>query len=310
MSNITAFHQNRNVLVVDDNMEITLAISRLLSKRYSMFTANSADECRSLLNKREYAVVILDFDLGEETTDGISLSQEVIKFNPYSQIILLTGNLAYDTVKRALNEGNINQFLNKPVETKELIEHVEGSLATYHDKIKITNLLKNPEDLNKIQYFMNDILTQIQSKGDADCVLQGVFIAYDSVPIYSRIKEDLLEQSKEKQLEDGDFSNLFSSFLSALVTLGSEAFINMKGQQLLGFKFQNYHFVFKFNELFQFTYLFHLQNAELEDFEDEITTIHQKILSHILDLQPKRYKALQDKFLDNLIDSYFIITTS
>lgn len=303
MRSIAPFH-NDQVLVVDDNVEITQSISLLLGKRYKIFTANCTQEAIDLLEKNKFSVIILDFDLGEGEKDGVSLSNIVKEHNPFSNIILLTGNLEYNTIKRALNEGKINHFLNKPIIAKELMKQVEVSIEKYKESIKVTNLLKNPGDMEKIQLFVTDILKQEPNmKISTNVELQGVFIAYDSVPIFSKLKNNIIENPTTSSSSD-DFGSLFSSFLSALVTLGTEAFINKEGQHLNGFKFQNYNFIFKFEEKFQFTYLVHTGSSQELEF-DEIDILHRKIEAYIRRIQPKKYKAIQDDLLDTMIYLYF-----
>ncbi len=295
-----------NVLIVDDNVDITQSISLILGKNYDVFTANNTHDAEALLENKEFATIILDFDLKEGEKDGVRLSNKVNKFNPFSPIILLTGNLEYDTIKRALNEGKINHFLNKPIIAKELINQVEVSIDKYKESLKVTSLLKSPSDMKKIQLFVTDILKQdhnVEHTGNIE--LQGVFIAFESIPIFSKLKQNILENPTHNTTGDNEFGSLFSSFLSALVTLGSEAFINQKGQQLNGFKFQNYNFIFKFEGKFQFTYLIHSnENLEAIEFE-EIDNLHKKIESYIQRIKPKKYKIIQDDLLSTMIDLYF-----
>lgn len=296
-----------SVLVVDDNIEITQAISLLLGREFNVYAANTVADTKKQLRLMEYSVIILDFDLDEEHEDGVTLSNLVKQYNPFSHIILLTGNLEYNTIKRALNEGKIDYFLNKPIVSADLHDRVNQAITAYKERVKVTEILHSPNNLEKIQYFITDILAQNQQH-KTDVELIGLFIAQDSIPIYSKINQNFIDGSLDSQLHANDLTTLFSSFLSALVTLGQEAFSDKDSKVMNGFNLQNHYFIFRFQGNFQYTYHIHsIEDVEISKLYKLLDDLHSSVEKRITELKPKRYIVLSDKTLDKLVSSYTLI---
>lgn len=101
-----------DVLIVDDEENSLAALKRRLGKLWSVHCATSADEGLSILEKHRCAIVISDFHM--PLKDGIEFFTHLHQTHPDTIRIMLTGDVDRTTVIRAVNQGHIFRFLNKP----------------------------------------------------------------------------------------------------------------------------------------------------------------------------------------------------
>ncbi len=115
------------ILLVDDSQSILNALKRLLqSEGYEVFTALSASEALSMLQKIELDVLITDEGMPGAT--GTDLLMTI--HNQFKDLvkIMLTGTTDINVFKSAINCGYICKFFNKPWDDNELLESIKQSL--------------------------------------------------------------------------------------------------------------------------------------------------------------------------------------
>lgn len=154
----------KTILVVEDdflNRRLTKKI--LLENGFQVFEAKNASEAIETLKKEAIDIAILDINLGEGETDGITLGQQIYdKFQiPF---IYLT---AYDTAK-IIGEAVATSpysYLTKPFKNSDLIASVEIAIikSSNDKKQKPTISVKDGE--YKVELPLEDI-NYIESEGN------------------------------------------------------------------------------------------------------------------------------------------------
>lgn len=108
-----------SVLLVDDESNVIEALKRALHKEpYKIFSAGSADEAIEILARQSVDVVVSD-----EMMPGMRGSELLALVNnkyPETVRIMLTGHANLDSALRAINEGQIYRYLQKPCNELEL----------------------------------------------------------------------------------------------------------------------------------------------------------------------------------------------
>ena len=119
---------NECILIVDDNVEITKMLKRMLSKRgYTIISsANGNDALRMFASEPDkFDLVITDQTMPGK--NGDELAAELIALKPEIPIILCTGYSDYLTAESAMELG-IRKFMPKPVSNAELSEAIRSVL--------------------------------------------------------------------------------------------------------------------------------------------------------------------------------------
>jgi len=121
----------RTLLIVDDEENVRNALKRSLRKeQYEVLTAAGPEEGLEVLKHHPVDVVISDHLMPKMT--GLEFLKLVHDRYPDTGRIMLTGHADMDTAIKAINQGEIYRFLQKPWDDLELkvivhlaVEHVE-----------------------------------------------------------------------------------------------------------------------------------------------------------------------------------------
>ncbi len=104
---------NPKVLCVDDEPNILEGLSLHLGRSFRMTTALGAELALQLIeNDGPYAVVVTDMRM--PTMNGLEFLQMAKAMAPDTAFIMLTGSHDLITATKAVNEGAVFRFLNKP----------------------------------------------------------------------------------------------------------------------------------------------------------------------------------------------------
>ncbi len=125
------------ILCVDDDPTVLTALRALLSKlgpEYSVEIAESGAEALEIEavlreNGHSLAVVISDFIM--PGMRGDELLVRLHELNPNTIKIMLTGQSAFDGVKRAINQANLYRFLEKPFDNDDLLLTIKSASVAY-----------------------------------------------------------------------------------------------------------------------------------------------------------------------------------
>lgn len=133
------------VLLIDDDPNILMALTRQLRKQYNLTTALGGEEglqaVAAAFDQRDpFAVVVCDMRM--PGMDGIQVLGKVREISPDSVRIMLTGNADQETAIAAINKGNIFRFLTKPCPIDDLTASIEAAVTQYRLVVAERELLE------------------------------------------------------------------------------------------------------------------------------------------------------------------------
>lgn len=136
----------KNILVVDDEVQITEVIKAYLEKEnYNVYTAHNGQDAINIFNRESIDFIVLDLMLpdlsGEEICKRIRVKSEV-------PILMLTAKAAEEDRVTGLYLG-ADDYLVKPFSPKELVARIKAIFRrTEKDFIKADIIEFNKGDLN------------------------------------------------------------------------------------------------------------------------------------------------------------------
>ena len=113
------------VLLVDDEKDfLEVLIRRLKKRQVNVDGVSSGEEALQYLRARPIDVVVLDVKM--PGMDGITALQEIKKFNPLIEVIMLTGHASLEVALEGMRSGAFD-YLMKPAEIDELLYKIEDA---------------------------------------------------------------------------------------------------------------------------------------------------------------------------------------
>lgn len=108
----------KHVLVVDDEENTRLALTRLLSREgYQVDTAANGNEALTRLRSQPAELIITDLNMPE--MNGLAFLRELNREYPMSNVIMITAYGEVESYLEALNLG-VFEYINKPIRLEEL----------------------------------------------------------------------------------------------------------------------------------------------------------------------------------------------
>jgi DNA-binding NtrC family response regulator len=115
-----------SVLVVDDEMNLTLAMRRLLSAEgYRTETANSGDEALRKAREAHYDVIFLDVNM--PGMNGLETFVKLGEAAPQSAVVMITGY--GKTLKAVIEEARslgVRAVIDKPFKINQITEAIRA----------------------------------------------------------------------------------------------------------------------------------------------------------------------------------------
>ncbi len=145
------FISEGTVLIVDDEEPNLRLLEAILSKKYKVITANSAQEALEKMKEKDLGVIVSDQRMPDMS--GTELFEVMEKQHHPALRIILTGYADIQTVVEAINSGKVFRFMSKPVEKSDLVQTVHSAMAQFH--VTQTNLRL----LSQIKRIMEDNAT-------------------------------------------------------------------------------------------------------------------------------------------------------
>src|SRR5690606_29178283 len=115
---------------VDDEQPLLNGLRRRLGSFYHLVTASSGDAAlQELQSNGEFAVVLTDMRM--PGMNGIQFIQQARTLAPDTVYMMLTGNQDQATAIKAVNDGQVFRFLNKPCEHEHLRQAIDAGIVQH-----------------------------------------------------------------------------------------------------------------------------------------------------------------------------------
>ncbi len=135
-----------NLLVVDDEPEVTKSLRRQFRKKYTVFTANTAKDALNIMEHNDIQVIISDQRMPEIT--GIDFFMMIKSKYPNALKLILTGYSDIEAVIGAINEGQVFRYITKPWHPKELEAIIQEAFEKYELITKNKRLMRSLQETN------------------------------------------------------------------------------------------------------------------------------------------------------------------
>jgi len=113
----------KNILVVDDNKFLRIAVSKMLSRLgYEVLSADSGENGLSIFLKNKFDVVLSDYEM--PGMDGVAFACSIKKSSPSTQVVIMTG-AGRETVL-ARKTTAVDEVISKPFTLAEIDEMIQS----------------------------------------------------------------------------------------------------------------------------------------------------------------------------------------
>jgi len=146
----------KEILVIDDNLDIRLLISEILrDKGFSVRQAANFDQALLEIEKKIPDVAIIDVKLDKGDNDGIELLQHIKKSDEDVPVIMISGHANVQMAVDSLKLGAF-EFIQKPFSPERLLNFL-------HRALENVDLKKEKQALENKLFHSYDIIGKSQS---------------------------------------------------------------------------------------------------------------------------------------------------
>lgn len=162
----------RTLLIVDDEENVRNALKRSLRKEnYAVFTAPGPEEALEILKQQPIDLVVSDHLMPKLT--GLEFLKLVHDRYPGVGRIMLTGHADMETAIKAINEGEIYRFLQKPwddVEIKVILHLAFEQIELERENRRLLSAVRRQAD------FIRDLETRYPGISNVARDAQGAIV--------------------------------------------------------------------------------------------------------------------------------------
>jgi len=178
-----------NLLIVDDELNVTRSLDRSLRDQFNVFVANSAIAALDIIKVNEIAVVLTDQRM--PGTTGVELLKEIYKVKPHVSGILLSGYSDANALIDALNLSSVRGFISKPWDINALREKLLEAVTIFEHLINENTAKTDGKEGVKLQN-LKELKKMLENIANLD--------------------DDVLVTSELRQLVKNPFSNRMSDY--------------------------------------------------------------------------------------------------
>ncbi len=126
-----------DILIIDDEVSICSSLKFALEDNYRVTSATSAAEGLEKMHQKPFAVVLLDWRLGD--MDGLEVLREIKSNFPQTVVIVMT---AYGTIESTVKAMKLGAYyyISKPLDIKELQLLLDNAIEYYQLSSKVKYL--------------------------------------------------------------------------------------------------------------------------------------------------------------------------
>src|SRR5487761_2258745 len=118
-----------NVLYIDDEPHNLVAFKASFRRFFTIFTAESAEEGRQILDTENIHIILSDQRMPKMT--GIEFFESIVKTHPDPIRILITGYTDINAVIDSINRSQVYKYLTKPWNEEEVKIYIEKAYEVY-----------------------------------------------------------------------------------------------------------------------------------------------------------------------------------
>ncbi len=155
----------KRILIVDDEPNVTLILSRSLDKldkEYEIETAQSGKEALSKIESKPYALVITDYRMPE--MNGLDLAMAVRRIAPETQVILMTAH-GTGALQNTAEGLNLDGYIDKPFKLSEIRRIVGAAVSS----TEVADPYRSGE--RRVEDQVSEYLVALQEDTGARCVM-------------------------------------------------------------------------------------------------------------------------------------------
>lgn len=130
-------HKAKILIVDDDKFFCDIKADLLSANNYHVDTIQSTNLVLDKLKSIQFDLVLLDLNIGDKS--GIDILQEIKKFDPEIEIIMITGFETITTAVEAIKEGAYD-YLQKNIKDEELLIKINRAIEKRKNSIEIRTL--------------------------------------------------------------------------------------------------------------------------------------------------------------------------
>lgn len=131
-----------NVLYIDDEPHNLTSFRASFRREFNVFTAESAEEGRKILEQRLIHVILSDQRMPKMT--GIEFFESILATFPDPIRILITGYTDINAVIDSINRGQVYKYLTKPWNENDIKNFIIKAYEVYSlrkENVELTNKL-------------------------------------------------------------------------------------------------------------------------------------------------------------------------
>lgn len=198
------------ILIVDDEENLRLTLSRILTKAgFTVTTASSGEEALRLLQAGAYELTFIDLLM--PGIGGLALLKELRKLYPEMPVLILTAHATLDSAIEAVRQG-ARDYLVKPADPELIIARVKEILR------ERTQPQRQREILSQIQNLVSELNQYTQPGEEVQANPLHMLPATDPARFLQRGPFSLDLHARHLML-DGTFVPLSPTNFDYLVTL-------------------------------------------------------------------------------------------
>lgn len=166
------------ILLVDDEPAVLQALKRLFYRQYQVETANNGDEALARLSEESFDLIISDMRM--PGMSGADLLATCFERWPDMTRVLITGYSDLESAVKAVNDGNIFRYVNKPWNNEQLRGIVADALQRnllkdLNEKLQARVTEQNEELARLNRELEQKFLKKSDQAGEAEAKLESAY---------------------------------------------------------------------------------------------------------------------------------------
>lgn len=142
-----SIEKDHNLLIIDDEVEITKALTRQFRKKYNVFSTTNAEEGFAIMEKEKIQVVLSDQRMPGLT--GVDFFSKIKDKYPDALKLIITGYTDIEAVIGAINEGQVFRYVTKPWHPEELDTIIREAFEKYELITNNRKLMHSLQEANQ-----------------------------------------------------------------------------------------------------------------------------------------------------------------